>query len=159
MHPSPPDALLEAIATQTIDAAYHLFFDLGPGLLESVYERMLEIELRRRGLHVARQHPVNFTYRGEPFIGGFRVDLLVEGRLVVEVKVVDTLPSVASRQVLTYLRLMAQPLGLIINFGSSRFTSAVRRVENRDCRAVVLRDVNRPATATEWRKAGSMDQG
>lgn len=139
MHRHPPDPLLESIATQTIDAAYHLFVELGPGLLESVYERLLEIELRRRGLCVARQHPVDFTFRGEPFIGGFRVDLLVEGRLVVEVKVVNTLPSVASRQVLTYLRLMSQPLGLILNFGSPRFTSAVRRVENRDCGAVLLR--------------------
>jgi GxxExxY protein len=159
VHRPPPDPLLESIATQTIDASYHLFFDLGPGLLESVYERLLEIELRRRGMHVARQHTVNFTYRGEPFIGGFRVDLLVEGRLVVEVKVVHALPPVASRQVLTYLRLMGQPLGLIINFGSSRFTSSVRRVENRDCGSHLLREVERPATATERGKMGRMDQG
>jgi GxxExxY protein len=151
------DAALEALATETIDAAYHLFFELGPGLLESVYERLLEVELVRRGVQVVRQHPVDFTYRGQAFAGGFRVDLLVEGRLVVEVKVVDALGPVASRQVLTYLRLMSLPLGLVINFGSPRFTSAVRRVENR--RSLGVAPATATATATERGKAGRRDQG
>jgi GxxExxY protein len=127
----PPDPQSEALATATIDAAFHLFMDLGPGLLESVYERLLEIALRQRGLCISRQHRVDFSYLGEPFPGGFRVDLLVEGRLVVEVKAVEHLTPLASRQVLTYLRLLSLPLGLVINFGGARFTSAVQRVENR----------------------------
>lgn len=93
----PPDPESEALATATIDAAFHLCMDLGPGLLESVYERLLEIALRQRGLSTSRQHRVDFSYLGEPFPGGFRVDLLVEDRLVVEVKAVEHLTPLASR--------------------------------------------------------------
>lgn len=139
MDPSPTDPSLEDLAARVLTASLRIYHDLGPGLLESVYERLLMGQLTRSGLAVRRQHPVAFTYDGEFFQDAFRVDLLVEHRLVVEVKSVETLPLVAVRQSLTYLKLLGLPLALLINFGAPRFI--VRRVvhEHLDTRGSRLR--------------------
>lgn len=121
---------LERLVASVIDVAYGLHRELGPGLLESVYERMLAIALVRGGIAVERQVPIDFAYFGVPFPGGLRIDLLVERRLVVEVKAVEQLSALAARQTLTYLRITGLQIGLVINFGGIRFTEAVRRVEN-----------------------------
>jgi len=137
--PSDADPSLEELAATVVKASLRIYHDLGPGLLESVYERLLMGQLTRSGLAVRRQHPIAFTYDGECFQDAFRVDLLVEHRLVVEVKAVETLPLVAVRQSVTYLKLLGLPLALLINFGTPRFV--VRRVvhEHLDTRGSRLR--------------------
>jgi GxxExxY protein len=121
---------VEAIAAEVIDAALHLHRDLGPGLLESVYEMLLAGQLARRGLTTERQHVVNVEYDGMRFDGAFRIDLLVEGQLLVEIKSVERLNAVHAKQLLTYLRLTKQPLGLLINFGGATLKEGLQRVVN-----------------------------
>jgi iron complex transport system substrate-binding protein len=125
---SEPD--LEELSAIVVDAAFHLHRDLGPGLLESVYQTVFAQVLERRGLRVQRQQVVSFEFDGIRFDEGLKVDLLVEGRLVVELKSVEALSWVHKKQLLTYLRLLQLPLGLVINFGSGTFREAVKRVVN-----------------------------
>src|SRR5436190_14653592 len=96
---------LDDITETTIDAAIQIHIDLGPGLLESVYEAVLARALERRGFRVERQKPIRFEYDGLPFEEGFRADLVVEGRVIAELKSVEKLTPVHSKQLLTYLRL------------------------------------------------------
>lgn len=127
----PPDSkTIEAVATQVVDAAYRLHRDLGPGLLESVYEVVLAKMLVDRGLHVERQVPVPIRFQGHTFDEGFRADILVEGFLILELKSIEELKTVHGKQLLTYLRLMNLPLGLLINFGAATFKEGVKRVAN-----------------------------
>ena len=135
----------EQVSTQIVDAAYHLHRNLGPGLLESVYEAVLAAVLTRRGLRVERQKVVPFEFDGMHFDEGLRVDLLVEGSVIVELKSVERLSPVHTKQVLTYLRLMDLSLGLLINFGAPTFKEGIRRVVNdhRDITSSRLR-VNQP---------------
>lgn len=121
---------VETIAAEVIDAALHLHRDLGPGLLESVYEMLLAGQLARRGLTTERQQVVNVEYDGMRFDGAFRIDLLVEGQLLVEIKSVERLNAVHAKQLLTYLRLTRQPLGLLINFGGATLKEGLQRVVN-----------------------------
>jgi GxxExxY protein len=121
---------LEAIAREVVDGAFAIHRDLGPGLLESVYEVVLARMLEERGLLVARQKPVSFSYQGLNFDEGFKVDLLVEGKLVVELKSAERTAPVHPKQLLTYLRLMGLPLGLLINFGAATFKDGIQRVVN-----------------------------
>ena len=111
-------------------ASFRIYRDVGPGLLESVYELLLSARLSELGLPVERQHAVDLQYREVSVPGAFRVDLLVARRLVVEVKAAERMPAIALRQTLTYLRLLRLPLGLIVNFGGADFNGAVRRVVN-----------------------------
>ena len=120
----------EEVSAVVVDAAFHLHKDLGPGLLESVYEVVLSRVLEKRGLRVQRQMPVDFVFHGIEFNEGFRVDLLVEGCVVVEIKSVETILPVHSKQLLTYLRLLKLPLGLLINFGGATFREGIKRVVN-----------------------------
>ena len=122
---------IEKLASIVIDTAFHLHRNLGPGLLESVYEAVLAYELRDRGLMVERQKPVPIHYQGVTLDEGFRLDLLVEHRLIVELKSVEELHPVHPKQVLTYLRLMDLPLGLLINFGAPLLKQGLKRVVNR----------------------------
>ncbi|HWK88614.1 MAG TPA: GxxExxY protein [Longimicrobium sp.] len=122
---------IDAITGVIVDTAYRLHTRLGPGLLESVYEVLLARMLEGEGLRVERQKPVTFTFEGLQFMEGFRVDLLVEERVVVELKAVEKLSPVHSRQVLTYLRLMELPVGLLINFGAARLNDGLHRIVNR----------------------------
>ena len=121
---------IEKIAATVVDTAFHIHRDLGPGLLETVYEVVLEKMLRERGLSVERQKPVPIQYAGLTFDEGFRADLVVEGCLVVELKSVEKLAPVHGKQLLTYLRLMDLSLGLLVNFGSATFKEGVRRIVN-----------------------------
>lgn len=121
---------VEEISAVVVDTAYHLHCDLGPGLLESVYETVLARTLEKRGLRVERQKTIAFTYDDMLFNDGLRVDLLVEGTLVVELKSVESLAPVHAKQALTYLRLLHLPLGLLINFGAATFKEGVKRVVN-----------------------------
>jgi GxxExxY protein len=121
---------VEEVSAIVVDAAFHLHRDLGPGLLESVYESVLARMLERRGLRVERQKAVAFDFDGMHFDEGLRVDLLVEGCLVVELKSVETLAPVHPKQLLTYLRLLNLPIGLLINFGAATFKEGAKRVVN-----------------------------
>ena len=120
----------EEMARVIVDRAYHLHCDLGPGLLESVYEMVLARALMRAGLNVERQKPISIEHDGMTFVDACRVDLLVEGTIIVEIKSVETLGKVHGKQLLTYLRLTGQPLGLLINFGAATFREGIRRIVN-----------------------------
>jgi GxxExxY protein len=122
---------LDDITGSIVDAALQIHKDLGPGLLESVYESVLAKALARRGLRVERQKPVTFNYDGMTFEDGFRVDLLVESQVVVELKSVENLAPVHSKQLLTYLRLLNLPVGLLINFGAGTLKEGLHRIVNR----------------------------
>ena len=113
-----------------VNAAYKLHSQLGPGLLESVYETILARALERQGLHVAQQHVVSFEYEGILFDQGLRVDLLVNHCDIVELKSVEQLAPIHSKQLLTYLRLLRLPVGLLINFGAPTMKAGLRRVVN-----------------------------
>jgi len=129
--PAPPREIeFDQITGTVIDAAIQLHRDLGPGLLESVYETVLARMLQRRGLHIERQLRVVFEYDGMRFDDGLRIDLLVEGCVIVELKSVETLAPVHSKQVLTYLKLMHLPVGLLINFGGATLKEGLRRIVN-----------------------------
>ena len=121
---------IEAISADVIDAALQLHRDLGPGLLESVYEAILAGKLMHRGYAVARQQPVDIDYEGMHFDCAFRIDLVVEGTLLVEIKSVERFSAVHAKQLLTYLRLTRQPLGLLINFGGETLREGLRRIVN-----------------------------
>ena len=121
---------LDDITGEIVDASMRLHQDLGPGLLESVYEAILSKVLTRRGLTVERQKSITFEYDGISFDDGFRVDLLVEGRVVVELKSVEKVAPVHSKQLLTYLRLMNLPVGLLINFGAATLKEGLHRIVN-----------------------------
>jgi GxxExxY protein len=128
--PSVPAEDVEKLAALVVDTAFHLHRDLGPGLLESVYEAILARQLEDRGLFVARQKAVPIAFAGLVIDEGFRADIIVGGRLVVELKSVERLAEVHHKQLLTYLRLMRLPLGLLINFGSGMFKDGVKRIVN-----------------------------
>ena len=103
---------------------------LGPGLLESVYEAVLYKKLKQEGLFVERQKPVDFVFEGISFQEGFRVDLLVEKTVVVELKSVEKTAPVHSKQILTYLRLLNLEVGLLINFGGATLKEGLERIVN-----------------------------
>jgi iron complex transport system substrate-binding protein len=121
---------VEDVARIAVDCGFKLHNGLGPGLLESVYEALLEQSLLRRGLVVERQRPVPISFDGVAVDEGFRADLLVEGILLIELKSVERIAPVHLKQVLTYLRLMNLPLGLLMNFGAATFREGIKRVAN-----------------------------
>jgi iron complex transport system substrate-binding protein len=113
-----------------VDSAVKIHRDLGPSLFESVYEVALSTVLERRGLRVSRQQPIRFTYEGIALEHAFRADLVVEARVLVELKVVDRLTRTHRSQVLTYLRLGGFPVGLVLNFGAPTMKEGIRRLVN-----------------------------
>jgi GxxExxY protein len=113
-----------------VDCAFHLHKSLGPGLLESVYEAVLEKLLQDRGLIVERQQRVPIVFEGMTFEEGFRADLIVEKMVVVEIKSVEILAPVHGKQLLTYLRLLNYHLGLLINFGAPVIKDGIVRIVN-----------------------------
>jgi iron complex transport system substrate-binding protein len=119
---------LEQAVTVIIDAAFHLHVGLGPGLMESIYEEVLFRDLTRKGLEVRRQPVFSFEYEGLRFENAVRLDLLVEGMIVVEPKSVARLDRVHRKQILTYLRLLHFPIGLLFNFGAPTFKEGVHRL-------------------------------
>ena len=118
------------ITQAILDAAFHVHTQLGPGLLESVYEVVLAHELRKRGLHVERQRAIPIQYDALVFEEGFRADLLVEDKVIVELKSVEALAPVHSKQVLTHLRLSGRKVGLLLNFGADRLKDGIERIIN-----------------------------
>ncbi|WP_213980769.1 GxxExxY protein [Sphingomonas sp. dw_22] len=120
----------EQIATHVLDVAFRLHRDLGPGLLESAYEMVMAAKLASMGYKVVRQRSVDIEFEGLRFDGAFRIDLLVEERLLVEIKSVERLNPAHAKQLLTYLRLTGQPLGLLINFGGATLKEGIRRMVN-----------------------------
>jgi GxxExxY protein len=121
---------LDDITGAIVDASLRIHRELGPGMFESVYEGVLARAMERRGFSVARQHPVSFEFDGMQFRDGFRVDLLVEHQIVVEIKSVERLTAVHGKQLLTYLRLMHLPVGLLINFNGATLKEGLKRVIN-----------------------------
>jgi iron complex transport system substrate-binding protein len=121
---------LDEITGIVIDESIRIHRELGPGLLESVYEVVLARALQRRGLQVERQKVVRFEYDGMVFDEGLKVDLLVEGCVVVELKSVERLAPVHAKQTLTYIRLMNLHVGLLINFGGETLKEGLKRIVN-----------------------------
>ena len=111
-----------------IDCAIQIHRDLGPGLFEAVYEQLLAKSLSDRGLALVTQHPVTFDYAGVTYTNAFRVDLYVEQKVIVELKSVESLHPVHAKQLLTYMKLMNIPVGLLINFGEVLLKNGIRRV-------------------------------
>lgn len=113
-----------------VDCAIKLHMDLGPGLLESVYERILAKQLEKRGLKVETQVPVSFEYDGITFDEGFRVDMIVENKVIVELKSVEVISNAHNKQLLTYLKLSYKKLGYLINFGADLLKKGLHRIIN-----------------------------
>ncbi len=121
---------IDDISGDVLDLSIKMHRELGPGLLESVYETILAAKLARMGYVVDRQKPIDIEYDGLQFAAAFRIDLLVEGRLLVEIKSIERLTAVHAKQLLTYLRLTKQPVGLLINFGGATLREGFRRLVN-----------------------------
>lgn len=118
------------LASVVVDAALSVHRAFGPGLLESVYERALCMELQERGVPFERQVPIPVRYKGKELGEGFRADIIVANRLLVELKAVEESPPIHKKQVITYLRLTGLKLGLLVNFGSERISSGITRLVN-----------------------------
>lgn len=119
---------LEAVAAKVVDAIFHVHVKLGPGLLESVYEACLEYELKKRGLSVKRQVPVPVIYDGVKLEAEFRLDLLVEEQIVIEIKAVEKRLPVFEAQMLTYLKLTGLRLGFRVNFNVPVIRNGIKRI-------------------------------
>lgn len=120
----------EELSRIVVDCAYRMHVEIGPGLLESVYEAVLEKLLTEQGLKVSRQQPIPVEVMGLSINEGFRADLIVEDLLLIELKSVENLAPVHSKQVMTCLRLLDLPLGLLINFGAALFKDGCKRIVN-----------------------------
>ena len=118
------------IAKSVLDAAFRIHRELGPGLLESVYEAVLARELSRKGFTVVRQQSVTIRFEELQFDEGFRADLVINGLVIVELKSVEKLHPVHAKQLLTYLKLMGLKLGLLINFNEALLKDGIKRVVN-----------------------------
>lgn len=121
---------INEISGAVVDAALRIHSELGPGLLESVYEVLLAHELKERGFEVERQVPVSIQYMGIQFEEGYRLDLLVDDLVVVEIKSIEIILPVHKKQLLTYLRLKQKPLGLLLNFNVELMKHGITRIVN-----------------------------
>jgi len=119
------------IGKQIVDVAVRVHRELGPGLLEMVYEVILANELRQRGLHVERQISIGIEYQGLKFDEGFRADIIVENKVIVELKCVERLNNAHKKQLLTYLRLTGMRLGYLLNFAEALMKDGITRSVNR----------------------------
>ena len=126
--PAPLPSELEDLSRALVDSAFKVHQTLGPGLLESVYEACLCVELTRRGISFEVQAPVPLVYEGVNIDAGLRLDLLVEKSIVLELKSVDKLLPIHHSQLLTYLKLTNLRLGLLINFNVNMFKEGVKRI-------------------------------
>ena len=120
----------DEIAKQVLDAAFRVHTKLGPGLLESVYEVIMAYELKKRGLTADRQKPMPIMYEGLRFDEAFRSDIVVNGKVIAELKSVEALLPVHAKQLLTQLRLSDIKLGLLINFGEAHLKNGIKRIVN-----------------------------
>ena len=122
--------ILNELSYQVIGCAMEVYKTLGPGLLEAVYEKALIHELELKGIPVQSQVPVEMNYKGVNVGDGLRLDLLVDDKLIVELKSVEELKPVHHKQLLTYLKLMDKRLGLLINFNVSDIMLGINRINN-----------------------------
>ena len=122
---------LEAIGKQIVDAAFQVHIELGPGLLESAYERCMVVELIERGLKVERQVKLPIVYKGKTIDGGYRLDLIVENEIIIELKTVDYILPVHEAQLISYLKLSGKRLGYLINFKVDLIKNGIHRRVNR----------------------------
>lgn len=120
----------EALAHMAVDAAFAVHVELGPGLLEAAYESCFAYELDLRGIEYQRQLPVPLNYKGKLIEIGFRADLILQERLLIELKAVEAVLPVHEAQVITYLKVLKLPLGLLINCNGVRIKDGIRRVLN-----------------------------
>ncbi len=118
------------IATSVVNASLEVHRELGPGLLESVYESCLAFELKKRGLDVLQQHPLPVIYKEVQLDLGFRLDLWLDRKVIVELKAVEALNDIHMAQILTYLKLTNTKLGLLINFNVPLIKHGIKRVVN-----------------------------
>ena len=118
------------IATIIVDACFKIHTTLGPGLLESVYEAVLLYELEKRGLSVTKQQAIPVYYEDIQFEKGFQADLIVEDKVIIELKSIEKVMPVHKKQLLTYLRLSDRKLGLLVNFGENLIKNGISRVIN-----------------------------
>jgi GxxExxY protein len=125
---SPLSREIEDLSRNLVDSAFKVHQTLGPGLLESVYEACLRVELGKRGIRYKSQAPIPLVYEGVSIDAGLRLDLLVEGSIILEIKSVERLLPVHHSQLLTYLKLADLRLGLLINFNVAMFRQGVRRI-------------------------------
>jgi len=121
---------IEELARNAIDCGFRIHKEIGPGLLESVYETVLAASLSRSGLKVERQKSIPILFEGLAIADACRADIVVEDRLIIEVKSLERLAPVHAKQLLTYIRLLEQPVGLLMNFGCETFRDGLRRVVN-----------------------------
>jgi len=121
---------IDEISGKVLDLSIAIHRELGPGLLESVYETVLAGKLAQLGYSVARQQPIDIEFDGLRFAAAFRIDILVNDQLLIEVKSVERLNPVHAKQLLTYLRLTKHPLGQLINFGSGTLKEGFKRLVN-----------------------------
>lgn len=141
---------IDLISGDVIDLALRIHRKLGPGLLESVYETVLAGELLEMGYSVDRQRAIDIEFEGRHFPAAFRVDLLVDGRLIVEIKCTEGLSKAHLKQLHTYLRLTGHPVGLLINFAGATLKEGLRRVVNDFIPSATPRlRVNRPTSSLE----------
>ncbi len=124
------DERLEKIVTLVLNSGLQLHRQVGPGLLESVYEDVLADRLAGAGLKIDRQQPVNIVIDGKTYPQAFRFDILVDDKLLIEVKSIEKLGPIHISQTLTYIRLMGLLIGLLLNFGNETFKQGIRRVIN-----------------------------
>jgi GxxExxY protein len=120
----------DILAKQVLDEAFRLHTELGPGLLESVYEQVLAARLRKAGLQVETQKSISIVVDDLTIPEAFRADLVIEGKLIVELKSVEEMKPVFAKQLLTYLRLSGLKLGLLLNFGAPSLKNGIERVAN-----------------------------
>jgi GxxExxY protein len=120
----------DPLTSAVIGAAIEVHRVLGPGLFENVYEECLAWELEHRSIPIRRQVPVPVTYKGAKFDASYRVDLLVDERVVVEVKAIDRMAGVHDSQVLTYLKMLGAPVGLLLNFNNAVLKDGIKRFVN-----------------------------
>lgn len=126
--PVPPPAALRAITGAVVDSAFKVHSRLGPGLLEAVYETCLKYELERRGLRVQRQVALPVIYEGMRFETGYRLDMLVEASVIVELKSVEAVTDVHKAQLKTYLKLSGHRVGLLVNFNTTLIRDGITRI-------------------------------
>lgn len=121
---------IDELSSIVLEEAISIHREFGPGLFESVYESVLAGRLRRRGLRVERQVQVKAVFDGEIYDPAFKIDMLVDERLIIEIKAVEALGKAHAKQLLTYLRLLKQPVGLLLNFSGETMRDGIRRVVN-----------------------------
>jgi GxxExxY protein len=145
-----PDAPITKITEVVIGAAIEVHRELGPGLLESAYQACLAYELGQRNVKFARQVPLPVTYRNVSLECGYRLDFVVEGSVVVEIKSVDRLAPIHSAQLITYLKLTGCPVGLLLNFNVTALRRGIRRLENRHVTHREIGEIREKSNREVW---------